>query len=1458
MLKRRAKSLLAAVLTGAMVVGATALPASVGAETADTGLRVYDLTCEYLENPEVIDQTSPLLSWKLDAAVRDIQQTDYQIVVSTSEEKLAAGEYDAWDSGKVHSDATTAIPYEGDFTAATDYYWKVMAWDNQGGSAESEPAKFGVGLLTADDWDGASWITSDEDEAEIEVADAVADYTLEYSFRIEHWAGGVAFGARDERNFNMWQIGINDTANQRVTFNPHVWTDGNPSQIASVDITDVIPWEARNDAHTMRIEVTGATVATYIDDQLVDTRDIPIQNFGLIGFRHGTGDGSTAERSSYDYIKATDSEGNVLFETDFSDANSVPFDLGARASVADGWLTATYSGGEMVWQTAEAEEDTSDAVQNYTVEWKFTTEQGGAGVIFGAENRKDFLMWQFNITDRESEEHIIFRPHIWRDGHPSSLGDVDISEYVPWSERNAPHVMRIEVTGTTVATYIDDQLVDTREVEISGYGLLGFRHGYSSKAERSSVDYIRATTPDGTVLFSDDFDDPMTINFTNGTITDGVLQVGYDRGGEICLQVTPTTSLMRKSFATEDKEIVRAKIYSSALGVYEMHINGQRVGEDYLAPGSTDYFIRVQYQGYDVTDLVKQGEDNVWGVLVAPGWFSGKIGLTSQTYSTGTGFIGRMVIDYADGTSESIITDTSWKYTDPFVTGGDIIDGENYDASKELGGSPEGYATTAVSDAEWDNAYIRNRNADAWNLTAQVDPAVRITGELPAQKVWEKDGVILIDFGQNFAGVIRVNLKADPGTNIRIRYGEALDANGNLDVVNLRDARATDYYIMGEAGEGVYQPRFTYHGFRYAEITGMDIADLTTEDIVGLPMNSDLTMTSTFESSNEIVNQLYSNVLWSQRSNYISVPTDCPQRDERRGYTGDAQVFVRAGSYNMDSVAFYRKFLIDVRDAQHSDGAITDIAPTIGFGHAGNPAWADGGIICPWTIYRQYGDVRILLENYGMMEEYMDYLYSKQNGYILSHGIYGDWLCVGENTAAPLMQTAYYGYVASLMVQISEVLLEETGDRTYNDNARKYEELFENIKAAFNQAYVRADGTVDNGSQAAYVLALAFDLLDEDMRQAAADKLAANIQSRGHLTVGFTAISRLCPTLSRYGYSDLAYMLLTNTTYPSWGYSIERGATTIWERWDSCKEDGTIDYSGDKAGMNSLNHYAFGSVVEWMYTDMLGIELDDETAGFKEFVLQPEPYVNEERDISYARGTYDSIHGTIASDWSFDENGGLVYKATVPANTTATLYLPVEETATVYEGAVPAADAVGVTFLRYEDGKAVYELASGSYRFALQPAESAVEAVTISAGMEFAVPGKTLQLQAAVSGTGDVDTAVTWSVTGGSAGTSIDANGLLTVAADETAESLTVTAVSVANPAVSDSLELPIHLRGDLDKNGSVDIQDVMSLCRVIARQMAGQTPSDEEVFLGSLDGDTEIAITDVMEVCRILARNAI
>ena len=1454
MLGKRAKALLAAVLTGALVFGVSAVPVAGDAKDADTGLRVYDLRCEYLDNPEAVDEAAPLLSWKLDANVRDIKQTAYQIVAATSEKKLADGQYDAWDSGKLDGDRTTAIPYEGKFEAATDYYWQVRAWDNQGGTAVSEPAKFGAGLLGEEDWDGASWITSIEGDAEKETSASIADYTITTRFKVDHWSGGLIFGARDKSHFNMWQINVSNEAAKKVYLNPHVWNGGG-AEIEKVDISKAIPWEERFDAHDMTIEVKGDTVVTTIDGVQVDSRNVPMKNFGMLGFRHGTGDGSTIEKSSYDYLKAVDKDGKVLFEDQFNDAAASQFPVdGKGCKVENGWLTAAYADGtEIVMQKSGEQGESTGGAENYSIEWKFTMEHGAAGMIFGAKDRQNFYMWQFNEVAGASSQKVVLRPHMWKDGNPSSFGDVDISSAVAWADRYKPHTMRVEVTGKRIVTFIDGKQVDDRQVSMTGYGMLGFRH-HGGDQEQSKIDSIKATAADGSVLFENTFDDAMDTTFTCGTIEDGMLKLSHSQG-EFCWESTPTTSIMRKSFATDNKEIVRAKIYSSALGVYEMYVNGQRVGDEYLAPGWTDYNIRVQYQGYDVTDLVKKGGDNVWGVMTAPGWFSGKLGITSQTYSAGTAFIGRMVVEYADGTSASIVTDSSWKYGDPFITYADIIDGETYDASKEIGGSDSAFSTAAVSDADWKKVYLRHKKASARNLVAQIDPPVRLQGELPAQKVWEMDGKILIDFGQNFAGVIKVNVKAAAGAKLRFRYGEALDADGALDTQNLRAAKVTDYYQVGASGEGVYQPRFVFHGFRYAEITGMSIDDLTEADIVGLPMYSDLDMTSSYESSNDMVNQLFSNILWSQRSNYLSIPTDCPQRDERRGWTGDSQVYVRAGSYNMDSAAFYRKFLVDMRDAQNSEGAYPDVAPTIGFGNFGKGAWADAGVIAPWTIYRQYGDVRTLTENYPAMQKYMEYCQKKAVGNLMTEGFYGDWLGVIESTNKQLVDSAFYGYVVSLMEKIADVLYKETGDRAYATDAKEYAKLFEDIKKAYNDKYVRADGTVDNGSQAAYVLSLAFELLPEEKCQAAADKLVENIERQGnHLTTGFVSISRLCPTLSKYGYEDVAYTLLTNKTYPSWGYSIERGATTIWERWDSCKPDGTIDYSADKAGMNSLNHYSFGSISEWMFTNSLGIELDDESAGFGHFVLQPEAFKNRDIDIDYAKGYYESIHGTIKSDWSFDKDGGIVYKATVPANTTATLYLPVEESAVVYEGKVPAKDADGVTFVKYEDGKAVYELKSGSYRFALGAAEGGVDKVDVTAETDYAVQNKTVQLTAEVTGTGDFSKAVTWKVEGGKEGTSIDAKGLLTVAEDETAKTLTVTAVSAEDRTVSGSLQLNVYLLGNLNGDASVNISDVMELCKVLARKALNQEPTELETAVGDVNGDTYVTITDIMALCKILA----
>lgn len=1411
------------------------------ASAADLSLRVFGLTCEYNQNPEVVDEAHPLLGWKLESSQRGVLQVSYRITAASTPEKLAAGQPDAWDSGVVQSSDTTAIPFGGTLTSGADYYWRVTVTDNRGNTAVSETAKFGAGLLDPEDWGGASWISTEEYDGDKSSIYGNVSYTLSLRFNIQSNTEGkgtgasVIFGAADADNFYMYQIiptEGGDDAKGYLSVKPHERDDG--AWIASSPVrvpASVVGQDQVSDAwNDIKIEYENGTAKTYINDVLIDTRTFThVYRTTGIGFR-AYQNANSRERAYYDDI-LLEMGGQTVYSEDFSDGTWEHRTVlgGGTAPVANGTADVIPDSYEIVVFAGEEEETPTPAVEKYTLEYRFVLQSLSSGVIFGAQDSRNFYMWQFNESDAASQQKLLLRPHIWRNGGASCLGNVDISSAVAWADRYQPHTMRIEVDGTSITTLIDNKQVDSRSgLPFEGYGKLGFRHGSTaSGGEQSKFDWIKATDAAGNVLFEEQFDDAALPGFNTGNLADGWLTVGYATGGEYSWQMDSHISpVFRRDFTTKSKAITRAKIYSSALGTYEMYLNGKRVGEDYMAPGWTDYNKRVQYQGYDVTDLMEQGKANAWGVMVSPGWFSGRLGLGSgNSYGEGTAFIGKLVVDYSDGTRDVIVTGPDWKFADSPIRRADHLDGEYYDAAYERGGTPAGLFTTAVAMTGWSPAAIRYSDASARNLVAQVDPPVRITEELAGKDMWVKDGKIIVDFGQNFAGVVRISLKGAAGTRVMLRYAEALNTDRSIDVANLRGAKATDYYCIGQSGSGIYQPRFTFHGFRYAEISGIDTSAFKLSDITGVVLGSDLTRTSTFESSSPLVNQLYSNIVWGQRGNYLSIPTDCPQRDERLGWTGDSQVFVRTGSYNMDSVSFYRKFLTDIRDAQSSNGAYPDTAPNASFGGAGDAAWGDAGVIGPWTIYRQYGDVRILTENYAAMKAWIAYYQTIDEDLIIPDCAYGDWLSVGEDTPKNVVATAFFAYSTQLLSQISAVLAAETGEASYTADAAAYTALWNQIKSAYAAKFIQSDGTCGNGSQASYVLSLAFDLVPEGLGQKAADKLADNILNKrgGHLSTGFVTVGRLCPVLSEYGYTDIAYQLLTNKTYPSWGYSIERGATTIWERWNSCLDDGTVDHS--LIAMNSLNHYSLGSVGEWMFANCLGIEQDAEVPGFDHFILQPEPVSKPELSFTSAKGTYDSVHGTIASGWSFDQKGKLVYKATVPANTTATLYLPAEENAAVYEngrrvnGAAPDA-AQAVAYQGFQNGKQVYELGSGSFIFTLSEPDTTLGDLNQDGKVD---ASDVVVLRAVIAG-GEPDSEQL------AAG---DLNGDGRLDAEDVA-------------LLMENLEI---LPGDVNGDGKITPLDIMTM----RKSMLNDGDTDAQLAAGDFSGNGKLDALDIMLLRKLL-----
>jgi alpha-L-rhamnosidase len=739
--------------------------------------------------------------------------------------------------------------------------------------------------------------------------------------------------------------------------------------------------------------------------------------------------------------------------------------------------------------------------------------------------------------------------------------------------------------------------------------------------------------------------------------------------------ILPSPPYLRKDFSV-DKDVKFAKVYVSALGLYELHINGNRVGEDYFTPGWTDYPTRVYYQTYDVTELIDQG-GNAIGAILADGWYAGYVGFGGkrENYGSEPRLLVQLEIEYTDGGRKIIKSDKSWKASYGPILEADFLMGETYDAGKEF---PD-WDSHDFDDSAWNAVAVTNNIKG--KLQAHPGVTVKRMLELKPKKLTEpKKGTYVFDMGQNFAGCARLKVKGKAGTKVVLRYAEILNPDGTIYTDNLRFARCTDTYTLKGTGQEIWEPRFTFHGFRYVEVTGYP-GKPALDAVTGIAVHSATPLSGSFECSSDMVNQLYSNIVWSQRSNFIEIPTDCPQRDERLGWTGDAQIFIRTATYNMDVAAFFTKWLVDLEDAQSAEGAFPDVAPRLCAMGDGTAAWGDAGVICPWTIYEAYGDTRVIERHYDSMKKWIAYLKKNSKDLLRPAGGYGDWVSIASNTPKDVIATAYFAYSTRLLSKMAAAIGK-------NNDAEKYEKLFQQIKDAFNKAYVSNDGRIKGDTQTCYVLGLHFDLLPEDKRRPAAEHLVEAIRKKDwHLSTGFVGLSYLLPALTETGQLDIAYRMLTNDTFPSWGYSIKNGATTIWERWDGWTEDKGFQ----TPGMNSFNHYSFGAVGRWLFGTVAGIDTDG--PGYKKIIIRPRP-----GEITNTNASYDSIHGKIVSDWRL-KGDKFTLNVTIPANTTATVYVPAGSTDSVTESGQPATMSKAVQFLRMEQGNAVFAVGSGQYKF---------------------------------------------------------------------------------------------------------------------------------------------------------------
>lgn len=732
---------------------------------------------------------------------------------------------------------------------------------------------------------------------------------------------------------------------------------------------------------------------------------------------------------------------------------------------------------------------------------------------------------------------------------------------------------------------------------------------------------------------------------------------------------------LRKSFFIH-KDIKSAKVFATAYGVYELRLNGKKAGRYELAPGWTDYRKSIQYQGYDVTDLLKKG-DNCVGAILGDGWYTGNVACVGrkQYGEYPLGFRMHLTVEYTDGTSEVITTNPEWKGATGPIIYNDHQTGEYYDATKELTGwDMPGYDDSAWVDAIEVNAFSGTR------LKADMGPEVQVVLDIPSQSVtMDKDGKYTYDMGQNMVGRIAFKLKGQRGDKIVFRYGEMLHGDGTLYTENLRSALQTDTYIAkGDENEEIFEPRFTFHGFRYVEVAGLSY-EPKIEDITGRVIYSHCSITGSIETSNQMVNQLFSNQLWGQRGNFVSVPTDCSQRDERMGWTGDAQIFAGTACYNMDCSRFYEKYIRDCMEAQRPNGAITDVVPHVTWPNGsdlvwyGNAAWGDAIFVIPWTVYNMYGDKKVLEDAYPGMIRYMDYLEGTTIDLLRPASGYGDWLSIDDDTPKDVMATAYFAYAAQIMANTA-MALDKPAD------AQRFGQLFEDIKAAFHTAYIDEHCKIKGDTQCCYILVLKMQLLSEEDVPKAVKHLIRTIERKNwHLSTGFVGVSYLLPMLTEHGCNDIAYRLLLNDTYPSWGYSIKNGATTIWERWNSY----TIEDGFGDVGMNSFNHYSLGSVGEWMYRYMAGISAL--APGFKKVRIKP--CINDR--IEYVTAQYDSVYGRIVCSWK-REKGQMKIEVAIPANTTAEICIP--------DGEVQLIKG-DITKITVEKGYKIFETGSGEYTF---------------------------------------------------------------------------------------------------------------------------------------------------------------
>lgn len=757
--------------------------------------------------------------------------------------------------------------------------------------------------------------------------------------------------------------------------------------------------------------------------------------------------------------------------------------------------------------------------------------------------------------------------------------------------------------------------------------------------------------------------------------------------------ISQPACLLRKGFQL-NKPIARAVVHATARGVYQMQLNGRRVGNDVLAPGWTDYRVRHLYQTYDVTGHVRQGE-NAIGAFLGRGWFGSRLGWQNQTgYIYGPGpnrFFAQLHVEFTDGSSTVIVTDGSWRGTAGPITESTLYDGERYDARREQ----PGWDMPGFNDSGWTAVSAVTLNT---TLTAERQQPLRVTESVrPISVSQPASGNYVFDLGKVIVGWVRLRVRGPAGRTVQLRHAEVLQSNGLIDVYNLRSSKNIDQYTLRGTGQDeFFEPKFTYHGFRYVEVTGYP-GQPTLNDLVGQIIHVDAPFTGSFNCDNRMVKDVFEATVLGQRGNFNSVPTDCPQRDERLGWTGDANAFWRSAVYNQDLTTYSAKWAQDLRDSQINTGSYVDIAPEIPRLRPprGAPFWGNAGVTIPWDAYRQYGDTGIIREHYASIKAWLAYLEQNNANFLWQNNLgnnYGDWLAPSGNPTSdrPALATALWARDLKRASLMAAAIGNQADSLTF---ARD----FESVKQAFIATYYNpANGRVASGNQTPQLLALGIGLLPPAEIQKALGVLVRDIAGRNtHLSTGFIGTSFLLPVLSDLGELDLAYRLLTQTTTPSWGYKVLNGGTTMWERWDNddwCRRR--------RDSLCSFNHYALGSVTEWLFRYLGGIDLHTTVPGFKRFVIRPRmtKAIALKAGISYVDATYESAHGAIESEW-WVNGSDLTFNVTVPPNTNARIHVPDAFPTDVYEGGARFDRRPGLRYVDYDGNATIIDAVAGRYAF---------------------------------------------------------------------------------------------------------------------------------------------------------------